>query len=379
MGLLLPTLVLANGAGAQVVERGGLSVGGAVRQNVVYRSWSEPDGLLNSLEFDTAFLDLGYSEGGWIGSAQWRLYYSHKGDDQVTSFVHHAWIGRRLADGGEIHVGINKVPFGLQPFASNSWFFSLAFYLGLEDDYDLGVKYVSPPDRRLQWQLAAYEGDEGAGFGDSRDSARYAFDVVDEGRGNREGARLNGWVNYRVTDGDDGLRAWIGISAQYGKVPNRLSGDKGDHWAVAAHFQGEHGRFGLQWQSLWYAFDLRNPAEFDDAVVTLGAYDAPYLAAARGSLHGVNLTWKPPVLLSGLKTLTLYNDFSVLMKSSSGFGASYHNITGASLDFEGPLFIFADLGIGRGSPFLTPDYARGLAEGGDRWHARFNINLGLYF
>lgn len=357
---------------------GPLSIGGAVRQNIVYRTWTDDD-LLDSLEFDTVFLSLAYDDDRWIGSAQWRLYYSHKGNDQATSFVHHAWIGRRLDDGGEIHLGVNKVPFGLQPFASNSWFFSIAYYLGLEDDYDLGVKYVSPAERRLQWQLAAYAGDEGAGFGDSRDSARYAFDIVDEGRGDHEGPRLNGWVNYQVTEGDDPFRAWVGLSGLLGRIPNRLTGGSGNQWAIAAHLHAEYGRFGLQWQSTWYAFNLRSPAEFLDRTVTLGAFDAPYQAATRGSIHALNLTWKPPLSLPGVETLTLYNDFSVLMKNATGFAASYHNVTGASIDFDGPLLVLADIGLGRGSPFMTPDFARGLAEGSEKWHLRFNINLGLYF
>lgn len=378
-GLLLPALVLAHGAGAQVVDTEGFEIGGAVRQNLVVRSWDKPDNFTDSLELDTIYLTLQFDRAEWIASAQWRLYYAHKGEDQVTSFVQHAWLGRRFADGDEIRVGINKVPFGLLPFASNSWFFSIAYYLGLEDDYDLGAQYISPPDWRLQWRVAAYLGDEGSGFGDSRNSARYSYDIVDEGEGDHEGPQGNLWASYRLTDEGGPLSAWIGASAQYGKIPNRITGRDGDHWAFAVFFHGEYKTFGLQWQSLWYGHDLGSAPGLNRRVVTFGAYDAPYSVAAKGSVHAMNLTWKPEISLPWLDALALYNDFSVLMKNERSFRSSYHNIVGLSLDFAGPLFVFIDFGMGKGSPFLTPDFTEGLAAGGTRWHSRFNVNLGLYF
>ena len=41
-----------------------------------------------------------------------------------------------------MQVGVHQVPFGILPWASHNFYFQLPYYLGLEDDYDLGVKHI---------------------------------------------------------------------------------------------------------------------------------------------------------------------------------------------------------------------------------------------
>ena len=61
----------------------------------------------------------------------------------------------RLADKSTVQVGLVKNPFGLQPFASNNFYESMAFYTGFEDKYDLGVTYASRPGP-IEWQLGYF-------------------------------------------------------------------------------------------------------------------------------------------------------------------------------------------------------------------------------
>jgi hypothetical protein len=70
--------------------------------------------------------------------------------DRYTHFLHHGWVGCRLAPGRRLRDGVHQVPVGNLPYNSHSYFFSLACYMGLEDDYDLGIKHT---DRRGSWRF----------------------------------------------------------------------------------------------------------------------------------------------------------------------------------------------------------------------------------
>ncbi|MFR7808906.1 MAG: hypothetical protein ACLU4N_06315 [Butyricimonas faecihominis] len=42
--------------------------------------------------------------------------------------------------------GLTGVPFGIQPIASHNFFLQIAYYIGLEDDSDMGIKYLYQGD-----------------------------------------------------------------------------------------------------------------------------------------------------------------------------------------------------------------------------------------
>jgi hypothetical protein len=51
------------------------------------------------------------------------------------------WLGYNLNEKDQIHLGLTQVPFGIQQYNSHNWF-SMAYYVGLEDDHDMGFKYT---------------------------------------------------------------------------------------------------------------------------------------------------------------------------------------------------------------------------------------------
>ncbi|MFA7592639.1 MAG: hypothetical protein WCY26_02735, partial [Thiohalobacteraceae bacterium] len=118
----------------------GFRLGGALRYNYVYQDWDpryDGAGLIN---FDTFRIDTGYDRGDWLASAQYRFYRYRGGAE--TNFLQHAWVGRRFGDRTQLQLGVNSIPFGILPYASHSFFFSIAYYVGLEDSYNLGGKLM---------------------------------------------------------------------------------------------------------------------------------------------------------------------------------------------------------------------------------------------
>ena len=144
-----------------------LKIGGAIRFNYVHKGW-QPEYPRGFVGLDTMRVDVDYDDGTRLASAQYRYNRFPTGQGGYWQhFLHHGWVGLRLADGGVVRVGVDKVPFGLLPFASNNFYQSIAFYTGFEDKYDAGITYASAPGR-VEWQLAFFPRDGGSyGGGDN--------------------------------------------------------------------------------------------------------------------------------------------------------------------------------------------------------------------
>lgn len=372
--------------GWEPLKIGPVRVGGAFRFNYIYKDWDEDFQGLGELAFDTARinLDLDDDASPMTGSFEYRYYRDKFADGHDYSMIHHAWIGRKFGERREVQAGITKVPFGILPYASHNWFFQLPYYLGFEDDYDLGVKFIGD---YAPWniQAAYFARDEGNYFGDSDDSARYAYDLVREGtNGNAERDQFNGRLAYTM-EPREGYSTEIGVSLMVGDISNDnpLGGD-GSRYAMAAHLVGNYDRWNLMLQAIHYNFDLNNDPNRDaspnGSFVVLGAYDAEYYVASVASVYTAGLAYTLPVDWQRIKSLTFYNDFSLMDKQESDFHDSMQNVLGCAVDAE-PFYIYIDLAMGKYHPWLGGDWTTALASGGleSDWHTRFNINVGLYF
>ncbi|WP_372929998.1 hypothetical protein [Methyloceanibacter sp.] len=372
--------------GWEPLKIGPVRVGGAFRFNYIYKDWDEDFQGLGELAFDTARinLDLDDDASPMSGSFEYRYYRDKFADGHDYSMIHHAWIGRKFGERREVQAGITKVPFGILPYASHNWFFQLPYYLGFEDDYDLGVKFIGD---YAPWniQAAYFARDEGNYFGDSDDSARYAYDLVREGtNGNAERDQFNGRLAYTM-EPREGYSTEIGVSLMVGDISNDnpLGGD-GSRYAMAAHLVGNYDRWNLMLQAIHYNFDLNNDPNRDaspnGSFVVLGAYDAEYYVASVASVYTAGLAYTLPVDWQRIKSLTFYNDFSLMDKQESDFHDSMQNVLGCAVDAE-PFYIYIDLAMGKYHPWLGGDWTTALASGGleSDWHTRFNINVGLYF
>ncbi|HAC57321.1 hypothetical protein [Parvibaculum sp.] len=359
--------------------------GGAIRANVYHKSWEagrKRRNLPENIRLDTVMLDASFESGRWDGSMQYRFYY-YSDDGILTHFPHHAWIGYRPDARQKIQAGIQKVPFGLLPFASNNFFFSLAFYAGLEDDYDLGFRYTREMGP-WTFDAAWFPSDEGSWAGDSEDSARYSYDIVSDGaRQNGERHQFNLRAARSFVIGH-GITGEAGASLQYGLIPNDTTGRDGERNAQALHARFDRGPWNFKTEVIRYEFDLENPPGQDGRYVTMGAFDYPYRVASRGWIYvaGLAYAWNTEEETGGLlKTVTFYNDYSYLDKAEESYAGSQQNVLGAGMDFDGPLYVTLDWALGRNNAYIGPEFTRAFASGGNGgdWSSRVNLNVALYF
>ncbi len=366
-----------------LAEKPELNLGGALRLNAFVKSWDEANkDRGGDFAFDTLRFNIDGSAKSIDFSAEYRFYSGYH-------MLHHGYVGHTFGGGSEVQVGVHRVPFGLLPYASHNWFFDLTYYLGFEDDYDAGVKVILPLSP-FDLQLAFYKNDEGSFTGDSIDSARYSYDIVhsDENelgyagltgsRTDEEINQFNGRLAYTMPHGDSTTE--IGISAEYGSLYNTNLSDTGSHSAYAVHLNGNYGRFNIMIEGLRFSNDPVLAPDQDERFVVMGAYDAPYKVAAKGSMFVLNVAYKMPVDWKLADSLTFYNDFSYLSKREQSFSNSQQNVLGMLIT-SGKLYTYVDAAFGKNHPWIGSDYGSALAEGAPEaeWELRFNINIGYCF
>jgi hypothetical protein len=128
-----------------------LHVGGALRFSYFVKSWEGQEGnrdRLGDLAFDTFRLNVDASWNGLRLSGEYRFYPGYQ-------MLHHGYVGYLFSDEVALDLGVTRVPFGILPYASHNWFFDLSYYVGLEDDYDLGRSWPSTRWTRGATRVAA--------------------------------------------------------------------------------------------------------------------------------------------------------------------------------------------------------------------------------
>ncbi|HEX8539686.1 MAG TPA: hypothetical protein VF664_19645 [Cystobacter sp.] len=357
-------------------------LGGVVRFNYSYKSWlapEHPNNRVGPIIFDTLALR---------PRAQYKNL-SLKADFHFHSnyaYLRYGYLGYKASDSLELQAGLSQAPFGILPVPANNWFDNLSFYIGLEDDSDLGAKAQFKAGA-LDVQLAFYKSDEGNFFGRSIDSARYGFDLVRSNdtevsgvgeRTDRETDQGNVRLAYTFQHAES-FQTEIGLSGMAGGIYNAQTKGMGWRWAAAAHVHGQYGPLGLQLQAMSHAFNPAGPPEQDRRYVVMGAFESAYKVASRAHMFIANIsyTWLPS---SGLiSSVVVYNDYAIMPKLERGFVASQQNVTGCHVA-AGPVHAFLELIAGRNHPFLGGD-SSALAEGraDAAWGFRPNLSLGYVF
>lgn len=355
---------------------GPVTFGATARANILATNYDDTLSNPQHFAFDTAWLDARLDYGQWFGYAQFRFYDSV---GNKNAFFHSGWAGYRWDEQQQnLKLGITKVPFGVLPFASNNYFFSLAYYVGLEDDYDFGLVY-SLEREHWSFKAAYFPREEWDGFGGSMDSSRYSYDVVRSvDSANQERNQFNLWAQ-RTLPLTESLSMSPGASALYKMVPNDVSDQTGSMWAAGLHCQVDYGQFNAKLEYIHYKYNLKNPLGLSNSVVVMGAYGEPYNVAAEADVLVASLSYTVPVDNDWLRDIIFYNDYSAILKRETGFNNSQQNVTGAFLDMD-PFKVYVDFAFGRNNPFIGADYGDALGRGGTNdWEFRFNINAGIYF
>lgn len=368
-----------------------VSVNGSLRFNALFRAYGagqggdfeeQADNVLGDggFTFDTFRIGASGSYGGLIFDLEYAFYPESFGG----MFIHHGWVGYEFSEDFQAQVGVSQVPFGIQPYASSSWFFNNTYYVGLEDDYDAGIKALYQADG---WDIqgAYYMNAEQTDFFASSDAARYSYDVVPTGagylaaRGVSEEHQLNGKVAYTIDYEDMGFTK-VGVSGQVGQLLNKSTGGTDSHSAFAVHLQGQYDGFEAKLQ---YAQQSMNPPDVnDDRFVVMGAYGSPHRVASEIDVISSSLAYHIPVDIGPISQIKPYYDYSRVGKEVDGWNNNVSHDIGF-LTTAGPVFVYTDLMTSKGHPFNQPfdgTFASVMAEQDDNeWRTAFNINIGIYF
>lgn len=399
--LLLFILILASTiVFAQDEEKeDGFKFGGAMRFNLLSTNYESGASNLNpQFTWDTWRLNVDGSMGGIDLSFEYRFYPTFG-----THFIHHGFLGYEFSDNVYMELGVTQVPFGITTYASHSWWFQGPYYVGLEDDYDMGINFDIKTGEKGILSLAYFrqaepEGPKAGGevtYGNAG-PGRYSYDII-PGTGSidnngefetvdahiRELGQFNARYAYNVTEGWE-----VGASAQIGAIYNSVLDDSETSTAFAGHVVGNFGNFNLKAEYIYYNYKAKSDDGRDLDVVQMGAYGDIYYGgdgytggvAAKANSYVIGLAYTIPVEWGPISSIQPYVDYTLIDKTNENFYDTQHLIPGFLIS-AGPVYTYVDYAMGKNQPWLTEDFGKGLGSGiaDPDWNKRFNINIGYYF
>lgn len=373
-------------------QKDGIKFGGALRYNILSTNYEgSSDKTDPQFTWDTWRLNMDGSLSGIDFSFEYRFYPSLN-----SHFMHHGWMGYKFSDVVYTKLGVSQVPFGITSFASHSYFFQAPYYVGLEDDYDMGIKFDITPNEDIVISLAYYRQPEPNGSGPANTS-RYSYDIV-PGMGayvNADGDFVKSNATISELDQFNARVAWrfdsnweVGLSGQVGGIYNSELNKSETSNAFAAHLVGDFGGFNLKTEFVHYNYKAKDNNGNNLDVVQMGAYAGNYPGgegytggvASKANIYVAGLAYTIPVSWGPISSLQPYIDYSLVDKANENFENTHHLIPGV-LATAGPIFAYFDYAIGKNQPWFTDDFGKGLGSGVENasWNGRFNINFGYYF
>lgn len=291
------------------------------------------------------------------------------------TFLKYGWFQYNLNKKSHLKFGLIPTYFGTQPFNSNSWFFSLPYYLGFEDDYDMGLSYDYKNDK-IELDIGFYKNAETLNFSDNDpiSDSRYSYDF--SGR-NMEINQLNFRFNYKI---EEKIKHNIGTSFQYGGIWNIDTQDIGTQAALGIHHDMSYKRWNLKSQLTIYENKPKNLEGESNDIIEMTAYGSPYNTAAKATIYSIALAYKIPIKKDILDEVKIYNDYAYMDKFVKSWEDTQMNVTGILLSAKS-VYIHFDYALGLQHPWLGPQYSDALSTGdtSNSWESRFNINIGFYY
>ncbi len=273
------------------------------------------------------------------------------------------------------NVGLIPAPFGINPYTANNFYFNAQYYIGLEDDADMGVGYSYSDDR---WTFTGvfFKNSDLLSSGDKAEisGARYGYDIA--GR-NRETNTVNLQGLYRY---GSSVKQELGLSLQYGGLYNLDTEKMGHQSAIALHYTAQYKRWDLKTEYFYYKMDPKNAEGESNDYITMTAFEGPYNVAAEGQGFSAGLSYKLPIKSKFLSEIKFYNDFSMINKLKDSYKDSYQNALGCQLT-TGPIYTCIDYILAKRHSWIGGDWTNSFADGGHNgdWNTLFNINVGYYF
>ncbi|WP_095497537.1 hypothetical protein [Paraferrimonas haliotis] len=372
LSMVATAIALASSGAAMAADQqqDGIKIGGSVRVNygmALYNQASKDKG--GELSFDTATITVNGKKGNWGVASEYRFTKS-------TNFIKYGYAYYDYNPDWQIQFGINKVPFGNRDFISNSWWFGIPYYLGFEDNYDVGIKAVREHNG-WHTDLGFYKNPE---YGPT-ENKRYGADlytgtiaVSGVEYHNEETNQLN--LRQTYTFEHEGGSTTIGASAQYGQIFNNKTNNNGDRYAAAVHLDSKYNGWNLQLQAMQYEFDAADAVDPNKIAVSVVGWQ--YEVASKGQIYNANFS---KTIKTDFGSVKFYNDFGVLTPDvdDNDYANSFQNVTGCAIS-AGPTYTMIDFIVGKNMTFSTANNDHvGLPEVGNDWDKRINVNFGYYF
>lgn len=360
----------AAGLEAEEQAEPNLKIGGALWVNYARQDWLGNNQGKRGLRFDNLRLSIDGDYDTFLMSAQYRWY-------NYSEAIHHAWFGYQFEDDNRVELGITQVPFGLLPFGSHNFWFMIPYFVGLEDDYDAGVKWHNATLGNWTLDLGFFINEE---YGDATNLKRYSVDVVRAGdQQNEERNQFNARLAYDWKHQNQS-HTELGLSGRYGDLDNRTTSRTGDYWATAVHVNSFLGPWNLMLEGIRYAYNPENPVGVSNDLVLMGNLGSQRLVAAKADIYVANIAYDFGAVGWKINRLNCYNNYSYMDKAVDSFLDSQINDTGCLVTM-GPFWIWIDYILGKNAWYLNDSEANsGFGAGGtDEWEQRFNMNFEWYF
>ena len=347
-----------------------LNIGGALWVNYANQSWLGKGQGKRGLRFDNLRLSIDGDYDQFMMSAQYRWY-------NFSEAIHHAFFGYEFAEDNRLDIGISQVPFGILPFRSHNFWFMIPYYVGLEDDYDAGIKWHNNDLGNWTVDLAFYINEE---YGDTTNFDRYSVDVVREGeQQNEERNQFNIRLAYDWKHTKNSYTE-LGVSGRYGDLDNRTTNRTGDYWSASVHANAFLGPWNLMLEGMRYEYNPENPAGVSNDLILMANLSSKRLVAARADIYVANVAYDFGAVGWKINRLNCYNNYSYMDKDVDSFKNSQLNDIGCLVTM-GPFWIWIDYILGKNAWYLNDSETdSGFGPGGtDEWERRLNVNFEWYF
>ncbi|GAA4883728.1 hypothetical protein [Ferrimonas pelagia] len=368
----LPAVLALTGTFPLLATEFNPELGGSLRANYNFKQYNaEHRDTLGELSFNMLELKISdrFADDTWGINASYRFMNGY-------DYLRYGYIYYNLSPDWQLQAGIVDKPFGNINNASNSWWYSINYYVGFESDPDAGMTALYHKDQhRLELGLfknAEYQNGRGL------TADIISGEIGSQTYHNQETNQLNLRYSYFMEQGE--WSAILGSSLELGQIYNTEYRENGDRYAIAAHADLSYQDWNLQLQALHYDYrQFDEGGAFDASRIGMGMVNSAFEITNRAQVYSANIARSFDTRIGRLK---LYNDYSHLVADS---GNPAHqdtrlNVTGASLSYE-KFFLYLDHIYGHNLVWTNGDGDNhlGLPQSGSGWGRQINLNIGYYF
>lgn len=299
--------------------------GGHARVNLDYRDWVLEDEI--RIDFESVKLtgNLSWDSGNTFN---FDVRYYDTLSKVILRYADFAW---KLDEHSQLSFGVTRVPFGLQQYLSDSFWYSINYYVGLEDDYDIGFVYHLQEDEH-SWKFGYFIADE---LNNGSEHARYSFDVSSvAGIDYEEDGQVNLYYEYAPIWLQN-RKSRLGFSLQMGQIA-APDDSHHKHTAWSVFYRQPYGPWQTSVQLSHYNFDI------EAQQLQLSAFDADFPVARKAKTLVLNQSYRISALPTFLDAALLYAELGIANSGIDAGDKSRQWVLGGSL-MSGNFVFYLDI------------------------------------